>query len=59
MSKLSGMKTYLSAAAMAIAVFLRAMGWLDQEQYEMLLGLLAALGLGALRASNSKIEEKL
>lgn len=51
-----GKKTYITAALLALLVFARGMGWLDQQQYELLLGLAGSLGLAALRAgiSNSK-----
>lgn len=52
---LAGKKTYLTAAAMAAAAFLRGMGWLDQQQYELLLGFLGSLGLATLRAGVSKL----
>lgn len=54
--KLTGRKTYLAALALALVTFARAAGWIDQNLYEMLLGLLGAVGLGALRASNSKTD---
>lgn len=47
---LQGKKTYLTALVMAAAVLLRTSGWLDQEQYELLLGFLGSLGLATLRA---------
>ncbi len=47
---LAGKKTYLSALILALAAFVRAMGWVSQEQYEIILGLASASGLAALRA---------
>jgi hypothetical protein len=51
----SGMKTYLTAALLALATFARAAGWLDDQTYAAIQGLLAALGLAALRAGVSKV----
>jgi hypothetical protein len=53
---LTGKKTYLSAILLALASFARALDWLSPEQYELLLGLLASLGLAALRAGVAKGE---
>ncbi len=47
---LAGKKTYLSALILALAAFVRAMNWVSQEQYEIILGLASASGLAALRA---------
>ena len=51
---LEGKKTYLTAALAALASFALGMGWLNQEQYQVVLGLLASLGLAALRAGVTK-----
>ncbi len=51
---LAGKKTYITAFFLALATFARAMGWLTQEQYELILGLASALGLAALRAGVAK-----
>lgn len=51
---LSGKKTYLAAAGLALASFALAMGWLEREQYELIVGLLGSLGLAALRAGVTK-----
>lgn len=51
---LEGKKTYLTALVLALAAFARALGWLDQEQYDILLGLMGSLGLAALRAGVAK-----
>ncbi len=51
---LEGRKTYLTALVLALAAFARAMGWLEQQQYEIILGLLGSLGLAALRAGMTK-----
>ena len=46
---LTGKKTYIVAAVMGLGAFARAMGWLDQNQFELLLSLGGSLGLAALR----------
>ena len=51
---LDGKKTYITAVAAALASFARAMGWLSQEQYQVVLGLLGSLGLAALRSGVAK-----
>lgn len=52
---LSGKKSYLVAGLMGLAVFTKTMGWIDENTYQSILGLLSALGLGALRAGISKV----
>ena len=47
---LEGKKTYITAGVAALASFALAMGWLSQEQYQLILGLLGSLGLAALRS---------
>jgi len=54
MMTLEGKKTYITALAAALASFALAMGWLNQEQYQVVLGLLGSLGLAALRAGVTK-----
>jgi len=54
---LTGKKTYIMAAVMALGVFARGLGWLDQEQFEVLLGLTGSMGLAALRAGVSRTGE--
>ena len=51
---LDGKKTYITAVVVALASFALAMGWLSQDQYQVILGLLASLGLAALRAGVAK-----
>ena len=51
---LDGKKTYITAVVAALASFALAMGWLSQEQYQVVLGLLGSLGLAALRAGVTK-----
>jgi hypothetical protein len=50
MMNLEGKKTYITAAVAALASFALAMGWLSQDQYQVVLGLLGSLGLAALRS---------
>jgi hypothetical protein len=54
MMTLEGKKTYITAAALALASFALAMGWLSKDQYQMILGLLGSLGLAALRSGVAK-----
>jgi hypothetical protein len=54
MMTLDGKRTYITAVAVALASFARAMGWLSQEQYQVVLGLLGSLGLAALRSGVAK-----
>jgi len=51
---LAGKKTYISAALLALATFARGVGWIDQSQYDLILGLAGAMGLAALRAGVAK-----
>lgn len=51
---LAGKKTYISALVLGLAAFVRALGWVSQEQYEIILGLVSSLGLAALRSGVSK-----
>jgi hypothetical protein len=51
---LEGKKTYITAGLLALMAFARGVNWLDQQQYELLLGFLGSLGLAALRAGVSK-----
>ena len=51
---LDGKKTYISAVVLALATLIRVLGWVDQEQYELILGLTGSAGLAALRAGVSK-----
>ncbi|OGP72154.1 MAG: hypothetical protein A2Y80_06955 [Deltaproteobacteria bacterium RBG_13_58_19] len=54
---LAGRKTYISAGILALATFARWVGWLDQNQLEIIMGLVGSLGLAALRAGIGKAEE--
>jgi hypothetical protein len=51
---LAGKKTYITAAVLALATFARSAGWIEQTQYDLIMGLAGALGLAALRAGVSK-----
>jgi len=51
---LAGKKTYITAAVLALATFARSVGWIEQSQYDMILGLAGAMGLAALRAGVAK-----
>ncbi len=54
---LTGKKTYATAIILALATLARGMGWIDQEQFEVILGLFGSLGLAALRAGVAKTTE--
>ena len=51
---LEGKKTYITAAVMGLASFALALGLLDRDQYELIVGLLGSAGLAALRAGVAK-----
>ena len=51
---LDGKKTYISAIVLALVTFAKAMSWIDQSSYELLLGVVGAGGLAALRAGVTK-----
>jgi hypothetical protein len=51
---MEGKKTYIAAAALALASFALALGWLTREQFDIIQGVLASLGLAALRAGVTK-----
>jgi len=56
MSNLSGYKTYIIAALIAVATGVRYLGYIDDAMYQTLLGLLGAGGLATMRASVNKID---
>ena len=45
---------FITAALLALATFARGVGWIDQSQYDLILGLTGAMGLAALRAGVGK-----
>lgn len=47
---LKGKRTYLVVVVMIVVAVLKALGVIDPPAYEAVMGLLAALGFGALRA---------
>lgn len=47
---LKGKRTYLVVVVMIVVAMLKALGVIDGPAYEAIMGLLAALGFGALRA---------
>ena len=49
-----GKKTYIIAALVALATFAKTMSWIDDQTYQLILGLLGAGGLAALRAGVTK-----
>lgn len=56
---LEGKKTYIVAGLVGTATILEAFEIITQEQFQAMLGLLAAFGLYTVRSSISKIEEKI
>lgn len=54
---LAGKKTYILALIMGLGAFARGMGWLDPQQFEILMGLAGSMGLAALRAGVSRTGE--
>jgi hypothetical protein len=54
MMTLEGKKTYITAVVLALGSFAMALGWLSQEQYQVIIGLLGALGLATLRSGVAK-----
>jgi|WetSurMetagenome_2_1015567.scaffolds.fasta_scaffold38931_3 hypothetical protein len=54
MKDLAGYKTYIFAAAIALATFAKAVGWIDDNAYQVILALFGAGGLAALRAGVTK-----
>jgi len=47
---LGGKKTYLIALAVGLVTAAQALGWIDSEIYQVILGFLGAGGLATLRA---------
>ena len=52
--RLTGYKTYIVAVLMGALSTAHMLGWIDDATYQAVLGLLGALGLGALRAGVTK-----
>ena len=51
---MSGYKTYISAGAMGALAVAFAMGWINRDVYEALVGIVGGIGLAALRAGVTK-----
>ena len=51
---MEGYKTYIMAGLIAAAVFAKYVGWINSQTFEILLSLLGAGGLAALRAGVNK-----
>jgi hypothetical protein len=51
---ISGKKTYIIAGIMVVATGLKTLGIIEQTTYEAAMGVMAALGFGALRAGVEK-----
>jgi hypothetical protein len=54
----TGYGTYISAAVVALATFAKAMGWIDDETFKMLLGAGNAGGLVFLRGAVANADAK-
>lgn len=54
LANLRGKRTYVVAGVMIVATSLKALGVIDDSVYEAVMGVLAALGFGALRAGVDK-----
>jgi hypothetical protein len=54
MNWLNGKKTYIAAILASLSTFALAMGWLTNEQYQVIIGLLGSLGLATLRSGINK-----
>jgi hypothetical protein len=54
---LTGKKTYIMALIMGLGAFARGVGWLDPQQFELLMGLAGSMGLAALRSGVSRTGE--
>ena len=52
--RFAGYKTYIVAVLMGALSTAHMLGWIDYATYQAVLGLLGALGLGALRAGVTK-----
>lgn len=51
---LPGYKTYLAAFCLCVATGAKALGWIDESQYQTIMAILGALGLAFLRAGVTK-----
>ena len=51
---MSGYKTYISAGTMGALAVAFALGWINRDTYEALVGIAVASGLAALRAGVTK-----
>jgi len=56
---LRGKRTYVVAVIMFLVAVLRAMGLIETSLYEAVMGLLAALGFGALRAGVERVTNEI
>lgn len=51
---MNGYKTYIVAGLIGLATVAHTLGWIDDTVYQVILGLLGAGGLAALRAGVTK-----
>ena len=54
---LNGKKTYIVAGIVAAIVFAQVVGWVNPDQVEIIYGVLAAVGLYAVRDAIKKLEK--
>ena len=54
---LNGKKTYIVAGIVAAIVFAQVVGWVNPDQVEIIYGVLAAIGLYAVRDAIKKLEK--
>jgi hypothetical protein len=54
---LEGRKTYAVALIMILSSEAKGRGWIDPATYEVIMGILVALGFGFLRAGVSKVSQ--
>lgn len=52
--EMNGWKTYLCAVCLGLATAAQSLNWITPEQYQVIMGILASLGLAALRAGVTK-----
>ena len=56
---MTGWKTYAVAGLMGVATVAQAMGWIDQQTFVTIMGLLNGTGFAALRAGVANEVKKL
>ena len=59
MEKLKGYKTYLVAIAVGAVTVLHTLGYIDDETFKTLLGILNGLGLATISAKMNRVDQKI